>query len=245
MYGWRARLGVVIPSNNTVLEPEFARMVPDGVSVHAARILTAGTTPEAIVEMERNAARAVRELQAGALDVIAYACLATGLVKGQGWAEAFIAEMRRQTGLPITTAVTATIEGLQAVGAERVGLATPYPASIHCLLPPFLKQYGLRVVRDRNLDVKDAIEVCRVPSGVAYRLARDVDGPEVQAVCIVATDFQTVDIIEALEWDLGKPVVTTNQALLWRSLALAGVGRAVTGHGTLFERPAPMQKGDR
>lgn len=244
MYGWRAKLGIIIPSNNTILEPEFARMVPAGVSVHAARILTAGTTPEAIVEMERNAARAVTELRAGAVDALAYACLATALVKGRGWAERFMEEVERETSVPVTTAVTATLEGLTAVGARRVAVGTPYPQEIHRLLPPFFEAYGFEVVRSQTLDVKDALEVCRVPSSAAYRLARAVDTAEAQAVCIVATDFQTVDIIAALERDLRKPVVTTNQALLWRSLTLAGVGPAVTGYGRLFDQQAPT-KGDR
>lgn len=245
MYGWRAKLGVIIPSNNTILEPEFARMVPEGVSVHAARILTAGTTPEAIVEMERNAARAVREVTAGGVDVIAYACLATALVKGRGWAERFIDEVRRDAGRPSTTAVTATMNGLTAVGATQVAVASPYPQEIHRLLPLFFEQYGYKVVQSKSLEVADALEVCRVPSSAAYRLARAVDTAEAQAVCIVATDFQTVDIIAALERDLGKPVVTTNQALLWRSLGLAGVGPAVMGYGQLFDRPMASTEGDR
>lgn len=245
MYGWRAKLGIIIPSNNTVLEPEFARMAPDGVSVHASRILTAGTSPEAIVEMERNASRALRELNAGGVDVIAYACLATALVKGRGWAERFIEDACHEVKLPITTAVTATMDGLRVSGATRVAVASPYPDEIHRLLPPFFEQYGFQVVRSQNLDIKGALEVCRVPSSAAYRLAREVNSPEAQAICIVATDFQTVDIITALEQDLGKPVVTTNQALLWRSLELAGVGLAVTGYGRLLEQPTPSTKGDR
>ncbi len=245
MYGWRAKLGVIIPSNNTILEPEFARMVPDGVSVHAARILTAGTTPEAILEMERNASRALRELHAGAVDVIAYACLATALVKGPGWAERFIGEVVRDVELPATTAITATMDGLIALGATRVAVASPYPDEIHRLLPPFFEQHGIQVVRSQNLDIRDALEVCRVPSSTAYRLARQVNSPDAQGLCIVATDFQTVDIIAALECDLGKPVVTTNQALLWRALGLAGVGPAVTGYGRLFEQPTPPAKGGR
>jgi maleate cis-trans isomerase len=245
MYGWRAKLGIIIPSNNTILEPEFARMVPEGVSVHAARILTAGTSLEAIVEMERNASRALRELHAGGVDAIGYACMATALVKGPGWAERFIEEARRDAQLPTTTAVTATMDGLRACGATRVAVASPYPDGIHRLLPAFFEHYGLHVVRSRNLDIKDALEVCRVPSSAAYRLARAVDCSEAQAVCIVATDFQTVDIIAALEQDLRKPVVTTNQALLWQSLALAGIGPAVTGYGQLFAQATPPPKGDR
>ena len=240
MYGWRAKIGVVIPSNNTVLEPEFALIAPAGVATYAARILTSGTTREGIEEMETNARRAVRELHAGGLDVIAYACLATSLVMGRGWSEDFMAQTKEDTDLPATTAATATIEGLKAVNGRKVALATPYPTKINALVQPFFEAYGLEVVAIANLPVDDHLEICAIPPSRAYRLARQADCAEADAICILATDFQTVPIIADLEKDLGKPVVTTNQALMWRSLGLAGAGAEVTGFGGLFAQSPPQ-----
>jgi maleate cis-trans isomerase len=241
MYGWRAKIGVVVPSNNTVLEPEFAQIAPEGVTTYAARMLTSSTTGEGIEEMETNARRAVRELHAGGLDVITYACLATSLVMGRGWSEDFIAQTKENTGLPATTAATASIEGLKAVKARRVALATPYPKDINALVQPFFESYGLEVVSIGNLPVDDHLEVCRIPPGVAYRLARQSDRPEADAICILATDFQTIPIMADLEKDIGKPAVSTNQALMWRSLGLAGVKTEVTSFSSLFAKSPPDQ----
>jgi len=235
MFGWRAKIGVVLPSNNTVLEPEWWSMAPSGVSIHSARILTSGTTAEEIIEMERNALRAVSELKAGGVDSIAYACLATSLVKGVEWSRAFMDSVVKTSSLPTTTAASATVEALQALNVSRVALATPYPHEINDLLPRFLKVYGIEVVSIRNLNVSDVLAVCEIPAASAYKLAKEVDCPEAEAVVILATDFQTVSIIDPLEEDLGKPVVTTNQALLWRCLQLSGV-RGPLGYGVLLGR---------
>ena len=235
MYGWGARIGLVIPSNNTVIEPEYWAMVPDGVSVHAARILSVGVSPEDIEKMESNAARAVEELHAGGLDVIGYACLATSLVKGRDWSETYADAVRRETGLPATTAATATVEGLKAVGAGSVVLATPYPAHINDLVAPYIESFGIEVVAVENVDLGGSLEVCKAPPDIAERLARDADRADADAICIVATDFRTIEVIAALERDLSKPVVTTNQALLWRCLRLAGVEPAIDGYGRLLD----------
>ena len=82
MYGWRARLGLVIPANNTVIEPEFARMLPEGVTAFGAKIRSHGLSAKGIERMVENSHRAVEELAVGDMSAFAYACLATSLVKG-------------------------------------------------------------------------------------------------------------------------------------------------------------------
>jgi maleate cis-trans isomerase len=239
MLGWRARLGAVVPSNNTVLEPEFWNLRPDGVTLHTARVLSYGPTPEGIARMEQAAMRACEELKAGALDVLSYACLATSLVKGPGWSAALIGEVKSRFGLPACTAAGATVAALQALGARRIAFATPYPERIHALVQPYMEASGLVVAGLANTRFADSIEVCRAPPGVAYRRAQQADTLEAEAVCIVATDFQTLPIIAALEADLGKPVVTTNQAVLWMMLGLAKAKWKPDGLGQLFERAPP------
>lgn len=235
VFGYRAKIGLVIPSNNTVIEPELWSMRPPGVTVHGNRILTHGNTPEGIVEMEKSAARAVSELRAGQMSVIVYACLATSLVKGLGWTREVARGITTETGCPATTAATATFEALQALGAKRVAVATPYPDRIQALLPRFVAEFGLDLVSTRNLGIQNSLELWKIPGGEVKAFARSVDVPEAQALCIVATDLPTVYEIEALERELGKPVVTTNQAILWKSLALAGIDDSIAGFGTLLK----------
>lgn len=236
MYGWRARLGLVIPANNTVIEPEFARMVPDGVAAFGAKILSHGLSADGIERMVANSRRAVEELAAADMRVIAYACLATSLVKGAGWTSEFEAHVTDVTGLPSITAANATIAALQAVGANRIALATPYPDSVNDLLPPLFDAAGMEIVSLESVAVKDSLEVCRLEPSVAYRLARKADREVADAVCILATDIRTIDVLDTLEQDLGKPAISTNQALLWAALKACGIGDPVTGFGSLLSQ---------
>lgn len=237
LYGFKAKIGLVIPSNNTVVEPELWAMCPPGVTVHGNRILTHGSTPEGIIEMEKSATRAFSELAAGQMSVMAYACLATSLVKGLDWTREVAHKVASDTGRPATTAAIATIEGLKACGARRVAVATPYVDRIHAYVVPFFEAMGLEVVAHRNLNVQNSLDLWRIPGEEVMAFARSVDVAEADALCIVATDLPTATIIHTLEARLGKPVVTTNQAILWKCLTLAGVSDSVAGHGQLLTLP--------
>lgn len=237
MYGHRAKIGLVIPSNNTVIEPELWAMRPPGVTVHGNRILSHGNTPEGIAEMEKSAARAVHELSRGEMSVIAYACLATSLVKGVEWTREVARQITSDTGRPATTAATATVDAVKAVGATRIAMATPYTDSIQALLAPFFSALGLEVIATRNLDIKNSLELWKIPPADVCRFARAVDTPKAEALVIVATDLPTAPIIEELEQAIGKPVITTNQAILWRCLALAAVSDRIDGFGGLLRQP--------
>ena len=238
MYGWRARIGLVIPTNNTVIEPEFGVMAPPGVSAHAARIMAGGMTPEGISRMVENSFRAVEELRAGDMNVIAYACLATSLVKGSEWTTGFERSVRDSTDRPATTAASATLAALHALKVSRVALATPYPDHFNARLAPLFSGAGIEIVSLRSVKVADSLEVCRLPPSTTYRLAREADVNRAEAICVLATDIRSIDVLEALERDLGKPAISTNQALMWRSLALAGVNVEIDGFGSLLRQRA-------
>lgn len=237
IYGWRKKIGLVIPSNNTVIEPELWTMRPPGVTVHASRILSRGSTPEAIRIMQADADRAIDELRAGELDVIAYACLATSLVMGHSWTEAVAEGIRTSTGCRATSAAAATLGALHALGVSRVAFATPYNDRINAFVGSYVEAGGITVTRLKNLVVARSLDLWKVPPAEVCDLARAVDSADAEAVCIVATDLPTAGVIEALEAELGKPVVTTNQAILWHSLQLAGVPDPVPGFGRLLAAP--------
>ncbi len=175
-------------------------------------------------------------MAAGGIDVIVYACTATSLVKGMGWTQQFIQNIKTKHNLPATTAASATIDALKALGVKRVAFANPWADEINVLLRSFVEQNGLNVVGIKNMKVVDGLEVCRVSQGKVYKLAKSVDCPEAEAVAILATDLQTIDMIEPLERDLGKPVISTNQSILWKCLRLTGVKEVKKGFGSLFER---------
>lgn len=236
MYGWRARIGLLIPSNNAVIEPELGRMVPEGVAVHGARFLC-GVEPPAhldrkLVEAETQAAR----LADTKVDVMAYACLATSFFRPDGWSEAFRRRVEELTGIPCLTAESALLEALAAVGARRLAVATPQASARNPHVERLFGRAGLTVEAIQALGIEDLTEMNRPGPETAYRLARAAAraAPDADAVCALATDFRTIEAIAPLERELGKPVITTNQAILWACLRRAGVAEPVAGFGRLL-----------
>jgi arylmalonate decarboxylase len=234
MYGFRAKIGLVIPSNNTVIEPELSAMCPRGVTIHGNRILTYGNTPEGIAEMEKGAERAVSEFSRAGMSVIAYACLATSLVKGAEWSKASAQRIASAAACKALTAALATIDAAKALGASTVAVASPYTQRVQVHVRPFLESFGLRVVEARSLDVEDSHSLWLTPRETVEALALSVDTPEAEAIMILSTDLPSAVAIDALEQRAGKPVITTNQAIAWKALQLSGIPDPVEGFGTLL-----------
>ncbi|MBI4278935.1 MAG: aspartate/glutamate racemase family protein [Armatimonadetes bacterium] len=246
MYGWRAKIGLIIPANNTVIEPELWHLVPDGVSVHATRLIVEGPfTPEALDRMQRGTARAVEELVQSEVGVIVYACMSTSLAKGRAWDDALPEGVLGGRDIRMFSAASATMEALRHLGVRRPAVISPYPAAIHPLIGPFFAAHGLEVTAGRHMEIADYHAVVRVRPQEVYRFARSSDMGDADGICILATDLRTVEIIEALEHDTGLPVVTTNQAILWKALASAGITGWLDGVGRLFRsHPRQANRGD-
>ena len=168
------------------------------------------------------------------MDAFGYACLATSLVKGESWTGEFERWVTEATGKPAITAANATLAALQKIGVSRVALATPYPDTVNDLLPALFSGAGIQIVSLKSVAVRDSLEVCRLEPFVAYRLACDANTEDAEAVCILATDIRSIDVLGALERDLGKPAISTNQALLWHCLKVCGICARIDGFGSLL-----------
>jgi maleate isomerase len=236
VYGRTGRIGAVIPANNSVIEPEWWSVMPPGAALYATRILARGDlTPAAVRGMEREVDRAVDELDATGVDVIAYCDMVTTFIMQAGWNEAKVAEMSRRTGTACVSAWTALRDALRALEVHRFALGTPYPAAIHAMAPPFFGGQGFEIVADATLDI---VKMRDVPTVQPDRLAAFVDGlrrDRAEAVILLATDLPTFGSIATLERRLGLPVLTSNQTILWRALRTAGNTARVASLGRIFD----------
>ena len=237
----RARIGVLVPPGNPTVEPELYRMAPSGVSVHFARLQAPPATgpPGGAGGMEERT-RAYREGLDGPAQalgevrpaIVLLAHTASSYALGWGREQPLVDRIASLCRAPALLAAHAVRVALHHLGVTRLALGTPYPESISRQGRAYWEAAGFQIVGYHRL--AGVTDIYSETEERAAELARRADTPEAQAVLISGTGLPTVGALERLERELGMPVVSSNQACLWRALRLAGVSEPVTGFGRLL-----------
>jgi maleate isomerase len=219
VYGGRGRIGLVVPANNSVIEPEFWSALPPDVAAYATRLMAKGDlTPAAVQRMEAALDEAVATIAATGVDVIAYCDMVTTFIMERGWNERAVDTIQQRTGSPALSAWTALRDALAHIGAQRIALGTPYPRAIHELAPPFFSECGFEIGSHATLDILAMREVPTIGRMRLEAFARSLDLRGCDALVLLATDLPTFLCLDELEVALGLPILSSNQTLLWRAL---------------------------
>jgi maleate cis-trans isomerase len=236
-YGWKARIGLIVPSTNAVNEPEFWRMAPDGVSILTARAMLLGpATENSYHDMAQAVRGAAEQLATAEVDIVAYGCTSGSFICPMA---ELVQGMHELTRVPALAAAGSVVAALRALGARRVALGTPYVDFVNQREIGFLQEYGFEVTSLQGLDMGHTQEerraIGRVPPEALYRLGRAVDRPDADVVFLSCTNLASLSVIQQLEQDLGKPVITSNQACFWACLRRLCIPTQVTGYGRLLD----------
>ena len=238
----RGRIGAMVPSTNRNLEPDFFLLTPPGVSVHFVRLREESPhqLPTSAV-LQRYAHLPVQEpaelLVAATVEVIAYGCTSATLSGSPEFDVEMSAEIGRISGLPTITAASALLEGLAALEVSKIAFASPYVRELHERGIQFMSDSGLEVVSETDPGRALGNYEQEMTPGAVYDLGRRADSAAAQALVLSCTEMRSVEAIDALERDLDKPVVTSNQALMFACLNRIGVSPAGIGAGgQLFDR---------
>ncbi|MBZ0163613.1 MAG: arylmalonate decarboxylase [Notoacmeibacter sp.] len=231
----RAKLGFVLLATEQTIEENMFRLCPPGVGVHFTRAQNPDSiTFESLTLQAGDLARAASTLLPdGSLDVICYACTSGSLVIGE---ERVFAELAR--GAPkakATSLITGVIRALQALKVKRIAVATPYLDEINLREKVYLEQAGFDVCRIEGLNLEKDSDMIRVSADAIMRLAQSVDRPDAEAVFISCGALRSIDVVDTLERRLGKPVICSNQAMIWDMLRLAGIEDTIEGFGRLLK----------
>jgi maleate cis-trans isomerase len=244
MMGWRARLGFLVPPGNPTVEPEMMQLVPTGVSLHFGRLVATSPTGTAEGLEERNRSY-LEHIGASATllamahpDVIVLAHTASSYILGRAGEAQLLGQMEERTGCRFITAAGAVLQALAHLGVRRIALATPYPEAISQQGKAYLEANGLQVVGYGRLD--NVRNIYEETAERAYRLARHVDTAAAEAIFISDTGLPTLSVLDILEQDLGKPVLSSATAMMWLALRTVQVGQPMAGYGRLL-----AQRGER
>lgn len=234
MYGWRGKIGLLVPSVNTVAEPEMNRMAPEGIACFAARMRNARADFENTLEMLNHVERATDELASAHVDVVAFTCTAGSFVQGGKGEDDLKKLIEKTSHTPSVTTSGAVVEALKSLKVKRMVMATPYPDEINRLEKKFFEEKGFEVLMIKGLEITDAFSIgCEMPDNT-YRFVKSMDSSLADAIFISCTNFRTIDIIEQLEGDFKKPVVSSNQATFWSALRTIGCRESIRGFGKLL-----------
>lgn len=237
MYGWRGRLGLIVPSSDATSEPDYKRYTPDGVAVYAARMLLEGgnADAESLTQMADDTERCAEELRTVDVDVVAYSCTTGSLVKGAGYDEEIERRISETADVPAVATAASIKRAFDALDVESLAITTPYIEDLNEKERDFLEESGYTVTDMTGLGLPTDNEIGQEPRFRSYREAKKLDYDDADCVFISCTGYRTLDTIEKLERDLGLPVVTSNQATLWDALKKLNVDYSDRNLGTLFD----------
>ena len=254
-WGWRARVGMFIVGNEAVPEAEWWAMAPRGVSVHAARVTARApwarwNADRRAVALEDDLARGARQFAAMKLSAVTIGHSSSSMMGGAGWDEATVAALRPVVGdgTFVTTNGLDTLAALRALHVRRPFLVLPpwYNDETVAAGVRYYAETGLAPAGHHRYDPgrtwRDLAPNELVPQGAGfaqeveplYAQMREHCPADADGVLIAGTGFRCVAILDALEQDLGRPVVSANQASLWHCLRTAGVRSPVEGYGSLL-----------
>jgi maleate isomerase len=222
--------GIIVPYD-FALDRELWRWTPAGSSLHLTRLPAgpAAVTIEMVTSVGNTAdvRAAVGELLTVEPAVVAYACTSGSFIAGPTGEHALVAAMLNAGAPAAVTTSGALLQALDLLGIQRVSIATPYSTDITAGLRDFLIASGRQVVGSSELGL--AVEIWKVRQQQTAELIRSADAPTAEAIVVSCTNLPSYDVIAPLEAELGKPIISANQATMWAAMRLAGL--AAVGDG--------------
>lgn len=239
--GYRAVFGVLAPSTNTVVEPDYYRMAVPGVTSHVGRIhikdqtLASDNAFEALLEQIRAEIHlACDRVLTAEPDYLVMGMSAETFWGGVDGNRQFTEDIESHSGLRVATGAEACRRALELFGAKRIGVVTPYQAIGDENVERFFGEIGHPVARIKGLRCPTAVSIARVPEDTLRDALLEVDGDDVDALVQVGTNLSMVGLADEMETRLGKPVIAINAATWWMALRENGIDDQISGHGALL-----------
>lgn len=218
------RLGVIVPSPNTILEADVISRLPPGVGAHFGRVGLGTELSEELLEaMAAEVSLECRKLALAGVAAIGYGCTSGSFFESEGFDRRMVEAMvRAGGGIPATTATTAALAVLREKGIDRLGFLSPYDDSFHRRGVEYFEREGFAVVSDACLGLLAEPDIVAVTRDELADLVRRARRNEAEAYFISCTGLRSAEYLPYLEEVAGRPVFSSNQTLVGHLLRLAG-----------------------
>ena len=239
--GWRLKFGVVTPATNTIVEPEFHMMAPRGVTNHTARFLIPNMAlnsnedfEELVVKIKANLDEAVDGLTPALVDHIIIGISAESFWDGADGAKALQQRLESKAGCTMTLGSAAARAALDAVGAKRLGVITPYWPVADERVSNYFAECGFDIVALTGLKASSPVNIAEQSEQTLRHAMQKVNRPEVDTIIQVGTNLGMAQLASEAERWLEKPVIAINTALYWHALRQNGISDKIPGWGRLL-----------
>lgn len=227
-------IGLIALATDQTVERDFRNILPNEAAFFVSRVANINPcTVENLQTMAPQLTSATSLILPGAdVDVMAYCCTSGTVAIGYDNVVKNIRAAR--PGVSCTTPITAALAAFEKLDLRRIAVLTPYIDEVNQPVRRFLEKHGIAVLGLNSFNLEDDVMMGRIPTEAIYTAAREIDRADADGIFISCTAVRAVDVIERLEQALGKPVLSSNQALAWQALRLAGYSNPISGFGRLL-----------
>jgi maleate isomerase len=221
LLGYRSKIGIVVPSTNTTMEPEMHSMGPRGVTFHTARLYLPQSSIRSPEEAQRAAAAfeaaletAIRDVATAEIDHLMVGVSALSFMGGIAGGQGFEERVRKMTSVPITTASGAATAALRLYDVKKIGILSPHPAMFDEHYTRFFAESGYEVTKLHRIDCPTTLAIAMVDEISIRGGLRDLIEAGSEAIVQVGTDLVFTRLADEAERWLGVPVLAVNAAML-------------------------------
>lgn len=231
---WRAKIGFVVLAMEQTIEEDMFRLAPHGVGVHFSRVRMENAITVATLDAvgRELAGAAALILPDENLNVVCYGCTSGSIVLGE---DRVAAELNK--GAPnamATSLITSVISALNAFGVLRIVVGTPYLDEVNEMEKNYLEDRGFQVLDIQGLNITNDASMVKVAPDFLKEFALSIDNPKAEAIFISCGALRSLDVVDEIEKAVKKPVIVSNQAMIWETLRLAGIEDRIDGYGRLL-----------
>ena len=230
----RARFGLIIPSSNRMAEPHAWRYTPPNVLPHIARLRMTGPYFMDLKDLLPKVEMAAATLADAKCDPIVFHCTANSMADGLAGEKQISSAIKNATGSTAITTASATLDAFKVLNVSRIVLVSPYTRSSHQHELDFLNEAGFDIVGERNLSLSGSDAYCTFPVKDWISEVTKMKKDTADAYFISCANICAIEGIEELEAILERPVVTSNQLVIWKALRIAGIKDTLPGLGKLL-----------
>lgn len=238
-YGWRARIGIITPGLGITQTREWGNLLPEGISFHTTLMELVETTPEGLPQLKAHAVVEAKKLTlTGLIDILLFSCTSGSFVGGPGYDQEIIKELERTTGVPSTTTSTCVLGALTDLGAKNIAMVGPYIKDVSEIEIQFFKHHGIETVYCKGMGYEKVEQIIKISEQpyIYYRLAKEAhnSAPDADAIFITCMASPIAKVVNTLEQETEKPVVSSCSAALYGVLKQLGIKDAVENYGKLL-----------